>query len=307
MCNFMKGKVHVDVYIKMILHILTRFLIIPKLFTYPEVFPNRISGNFNDYKNSAFDRNKQFELTKDEFDSLVVQDCYLCSKETNSLHINGIDRHNNDDGYNIKNCFACCSTCNYLKNKFDLNKMLEKFYLTACNLCKKEIQFEDFVFNNIKTISKIKINMLRKQNISILSEITKENNNLDISDSEDDETIVKKPKIINNIKTDVIDDDENTTALKRKRKTAIEKQIYRYKNLTDVKSIAKYNNALIELEALLNDPNYNINNYKKNAMTDVERQQKHRAKLDNGKIKKVPKTGAQRIKEYRNRKNQNTA
>jgi hypothetical protein len=50
-------------------------------------------------------------------------------------HQNGIDRKDNEMGYIMGNCFPCCGNCNYFKNKFDYNKILDKCYkITKRNL-----------------------------------------------------------------------------------------------------------------------------------------------------------------------------
>ena len=78
------------------------------------------------YKRSAIDRSYQFELTKEQFRSLIESDCYYCGakpkmRNAKNLHgeysWNGIDRFDNDKGYVIDNCVPCCTTCNFAKGK----------------------------------------------------------------------------------------------------------------------------------------------------------------------------------------------
>lgn len=90
---------------------------------------------FNRYLFGAQTRNLSFNLTEQQVYNLSQQNCYYCGIEPSSLvktaggqiKINGIDRVDNDKGYAIENCVACCSKCNY--NKHDVKKfIIEKCY-----------------------------------------------------------------------------------------------------------------------------------------------------------------------------------
>lgn len=327
MCNFIKGSIHIDTYLQRIKHILSKFLIVDKIIQYPDAFPNCVSGSFLDYKRSAIERNKHFELSEDEFSAIIVNDCYICGKETFSHHINGVDRHNNNIGYTLQNCFSCCSSCNFLKNKFDLCQVLKKFYLTVCNLFKNDFKFDENLLKLFRTFIKTQLMLANDNKQETISAITK------------DKTLLESNKESIKINADIVNIYD--IQIKRK-KDALWQQISKYKNSTDDVGKEKLNLAKEELNALKNDPNYDINNYKKlamtdaerqqkrrnklneeeiqkalkndpnydvnnnkkQAMTDAERQQKHRSKLNEGKIKKVPKTGAQRTQEYRDKQKQ---
>lgn len=95
----------------------------------PEKRYNRI---FINYKKSAIDRNIEFNLTFDQICYLVSQPCHYCgiaysnksktinyrciNKNNIDLLYNGIDRVNNNIGYEINNCVPCCKQCNSAKN-----------------------------------------------------------------------------------------------------------------------------------------------------------------------------------------------
>jgi hypothetical protein len=91
---------------------------------------NQLYGN---YKYSAKRRNYIFELTKEEFKNLTKQKCYYCDTEPIQIHkcnssiyiYNGIDRINNDLGYNINNCVPCCGDCNKLKYQKSFSDYVE--------------------------------------------------------------------------------------------------------------------------------------------------------------------------------------
>jgi hypothetical protein len=78
------------------------------------------------YIKSANTRNIEFKLTEDDFNSIILKECYLCGLNTNEYNINGIDRQNNQKGYIIDNCKPCCG---------------------HCNLLKKDIKYEDIINN----------------------------------------------------------------------------------------------------------------------------------------------------------------
>lgn len=95
----------------------------------PETFLKRF---YVIYQYAAKHRGISWNLSIEEFENLVKQNCYLCgcSPEPKSLcrakhyheeiRFNGIDRVNNSLGYEKNNCFACCTLCNKLKNKLSL-------------------------------------------------------------------------------------------------------------------------------------------------------------------------------------------
>lgn len=80
------------------------------------------SNNYSNYKSCSKERKKEFNLTKEQFNKIVKQNCYLCGGN-NSKGI-GIDRFNNDIGYTLDNCKPCCSYCNFMKKNIDYNDFL---------------------------------------------------------------------------------------------------------------------------------------------------------------------------------------
>ena len=87
---------------------------------------------FSRYKRAAKKRNINFELTKEKFFYLTKQNCFYCGDEpkqtvgkcvgTGVYIYNGIDRKDNNLGYEINNCVACCWQCNLAKNKLSLEE-----------------------------------------------------------------------------------------------------------------------------------------------------------------------------------------
>jgi len=105
---------------------------------------DRILGNFlsvkkriyRTYIRGAKNRNHCFELTFEEFESIISQNCYYCDGSPTEnkgdqpytygqgvFKRNGIDRKNNDFGYTIDNVVPCCEICNRAK----LNLSMEIF------------------------------------------------------------------------------------------------------------------------------------------------------------------------------------
>lgn len=93
---------------------------------------------FRAYKSSAKKKGKRFSLTYKQFLHLISQNCHYCgigpsqkwktttTRSFNSNFVyNGIDRKNNDAGYEIENCVPCCELCNNSKKNFSYEKWME--------------------------------------------------------------------------------------------------------------------------------------------------------------------------------------
>ena len=137
-CNMMKGTFNEFVFIKKVIHILYYNEIIKEGSLYPEVCRNTKRATFNNYKNRANDRGIHFELSKEEFDMIVSEKCYLCGKENSEIHKNGIDRLNNarEIGYTLENSRPCCSECNFFKKNYSYEYIflkMQEIYLYSKN------------------------------------------------------------------------------------------------------------------------------------------------------------------------------
>ena len=90
----------------------------------------------NDYKSGAKSRNLVFELTNDEFYSLITKSCKYCGQEPElrifrkgltgecKAKVNGIDRVNSNIGYIKSNCVPCCTKCNLMKSNYTSDDFL---------------------------------------------------------------------------------------------------------------------------------------------------------------------------------------
>ncbi len=85
---------------------------------------------WNYYKRNAKNRHIDWQLTYEQFESLVLDKCEYCdSKKSNigktgygaTFSYNGIDRVNNEKGYTAFNTVPCCKICNRAKG--DLTKV----------------------------------------------------------------------------------------------------------------------------------------------------------------------------------------
>lgn len=108
---------------------------------------------YNNYKNGALRRGYSFELTKEEFKILTLQNCYYCGiepkqefkcvKRANGTVIyNGIDRIDNMEGYILSNSVACCFVCNKAKSTMTIDEFrnwIIKVFSNFININQSEV------------------------------------------------------------------------------------------------------------------------------------------------------------------------
>lgn len=110
------------------------------------ITPNPESAGLEQYnqtKNKALKRNKEFNLTYEQYKEIATKDCTYCGappyekysqvKNSAKIKLNGIDRVNTKKGYTIDNCVPCCGTCNTMK----MDKSLEEFLTKISEIYKK--------------------------------------------------------------------------------------------------------------------------------------------------------------------------
>jgi hypothetical protein len=86
---------------------------------------NNIYKYYQVYKNSAILKQLAFEITEEEYLSIVKSPCNYCGL-LQEKGFNGIDRLNSTIGYVSDNCVSCCAMCNYMK------KSLHKDIFVQC-------------------------------------------------------------------------------------------------------------------------------------------------------------------------------
>jgi len=98
----------------------------------------------NQYKMGAKTRGYCFELSNEQVQSLMVQDCVYCGSPPSvrsvgtrtkyPLVCNGLDRVNNNEGYTVENTVSCCVNCNYAKKALTADQYI--------NHCKKVVEYQ---------------------------------------------------------------------------------------------------------------------------------------------------------------------
>lgn len=90
------------------------------------------------YKRGAKQRNLEYDLTEEQFKTLISNNCYYCNSEpkpkkyrnsktkTKTISYNGIDRINSNIGYNLVNCVSCCEMCNRMKMAYSQKDFLDQ-------------------------------------------------------------------------------------------------------------------------------------------------------------------------------------
>lgn len=95
------------------------------------------NARFRTYQAGAKRRGYNWNLTREQFEILITQNCKWCGsspefkkhRETKGKWgalMNGIDRFDNSKGYTLENSVPCCSTCNRLKGDLSMETFLSK-------------------------------------------------------------------------------------------------------------------------------------------------------------------------------------
>lgn len=89
------------------------------------------------YKRGAEKRKVPFLLTEEEFNNLIIGNCFYCGDSLTSLKkgqgktsgdfkYTGIDRIDSHKGYDNKNSISCCWMCNNMKSNYDQKLFLRQ-------------------------------------------------------------------------------------------------------------------------------------------------------------------------------------
>lgn len=95
---------------------------------YTKRYQQTIKGSFSIYKGNAVSKDREWQLSLEQFERLVQSPCVYCN-EIDSKGFNGIDRIDNMLGYTKENCDPCCSMCNYMKQDYSKEEFLRKISL----------------------------------------------------------------------------------------------------------------------------------------------------------------------------------
>ena len=144
-CNVLKGSQHPQEFIDKIQAIhfyqLAKQPIQAELFEKWPTYQSKTIPSYKTYSKSANSRNLIFELSEAEFSEIVKQPCYLCG----ALKNNGIDRFENEKGYLLKNCKACCGHCNLMKK----DRSYESICNNATHIVRKYTALTNFISNKL--------------------------------------------------------------------------------------------------------------------------------------------------------------
>ncbi len=126
MCNYLKRTLSKDEFLNKIKHIMSN--IGYGDYKNPELFKNHNWISYDGYKKGAKKRLINFNIDELQFNKIIMINCYICNKESNNNHVNGIDRIDSSKNYDLDNILPCCGDCNIMKNDFILEDILVKFF-----------------------------------------------------------------------------------------------------------------------------------------------------------------------------------
>lgn len=83
---------------------------------YRSLYEKTPKYKFYIYKQSAKTRSILFNITFKQFITLWQKPCYYCKSSIETI---GLDRIDNDKGYELDNIIPCCKICNRMKHTMD--------------------------------------------------------------------------------------------------------------------------------------------------------------------------------------------
>jgi hypothetical protein len=92
---------------------------------FAEEMKRNSSTHYTQYKTSAAKRNLPFEVSLDEFTSIVNKSCTYCGYSPENEVI-GIDRIDSRFGYITGNMTPCCRICNWMKGTLSVEAFMEQ-------------------------------------------------------------------------------------------------------------------------------------------------------------------------------------
>lgn len=151
-CNFMKGSLDPSTFVDRCKHISKHFG--GKGEYNHAAWSDSYSSSLNEYKKRAVNMGLEFNLTQDQFNHLVNSNCFYCDKVRTKSHRNGIDRKDNNIGYILENCVACCGQCNQMKCQLTDVDYIECCKRTSEYCIANDIKFDESIPKCVKRITK---------------------------------------------------------------------------------------------------------------------------------------------------------
>jgi hypothetical protein len=94
------------------------------------IWEKTIRGKYCKYRKGALKRNLLFNLSEEEFSKYWKKPCSYCGSNIETI---GIDRIDNNLGYDINNIISCCELCNWMKRD-----MTQQEFYNRCNKIVKQ-------------------------------------------------------------------------------------------------------------------------------------------------------------------------
>jgi hypothetical protein len=95
---------------------------------------SNLTRRFHSTKDSALKRGYSFEVSRQQFDVLVMQLCAYCGASPSAVKI-GLDRVDNRRDYVIDNVVPCCRPCNLAKHTMTRDEYVDH--------CRRVVQFSE--------------------------------------------------------------------------------------------------------------------------------------------------------------------
>jgi len=90
------------------------------------------------YQSNARVKDRDFNLTEDEFIEISKLPCVYCGKYSDTYNgdpFSGVDRVDSNLGYSIDNCVPCCATCNRMKLDLNVDDWIDKMKQIINHYC----------------------------------------------------------------------------------------------------------------------------------------------------------------------------
>jgi len=91
-----------------------------KVRVYNDEYSRSLAGKYRVYRSSAKKKGNDFQITREEFASMIANPCAYCG----GTECIGVDRIDNRLGYTVENTAPCCPTCNYMKKNHTVGDFL---------------------------------------------------------------------------------------------------------------------------------------------------------------------------------------
>lgn len=132
-------------------------------------------------KGQAQHKNIPWEITDEHAQQMMTSQCEYCGYQSEE-RVNGIDRQNNNDGYNERNCIPCCKVCNFMKKALDPQTFIERcLHISFCHGGVGRLNHDFSIWTNTKSGNFYTYNQRAKKKI-LCFELTLEDFNGFVND-----------------------------------------------------------------------------------------------------------------------------